>query len=163
MRYVYPAVITPAEEGGFIVDFPDFPCCATEGDDQMDAINMAAEALELAIESEVELGHSLPRPGGSFPDGETPVYISVDVDTRALLVRTADAASMLGVTPSRVRQMVLSGQLASEKRGRDTFVFLWSIRKRLEEQGMRAGQKKPTGQGSQEVGHAARKADAREG
>ena len=156
MRYVYPAVISPAEEGGFVIDFPDFPCCATEGDDQTDAINMAAEALELAIESEVEQGHSLPRPGQHFPEGKTPVYVSVDVDPQSLLVRTADAASMLGVTPSRVRQMVLSGQLASEKRGRDTFVFLWSIRKRLEERNRRSEQKRPGRQASSG-------ADAREG
>lgn len=42
------------------------------------------------------------------------------------------AASMLGVSDARVRQMVCSGQLASKKRGRDNYVYLWSVKERLD-------------------------------
>ena len=35
------------------------------------------------------------------------------------LITTAEAAVILKITPVRVRQLILSGQLASEKKGRD--------------------------------------------
>jgi site-specific DNA-methyltransferase (cytosine-N4-specific) len=38
------------------------------------------------------------------------------------LLTTEDAAMYLGVTPSRVRQFILEGRLASEKYGRDHLI-----------------------------------------
>ncbi len=35
------------------------------------------------------------------------------------LLTTREAAARLGLTPGRVRQLVLSGELPAEKRGRD--------------------------------------------
>ena len=139
MRYIYPAIFEPAEEGGYVVIFPDFDGCATEGDDLEDAVSMGAEALELAIESEIEQGHVLPRPSERLEKELSAIsaapsrviYVSVDVHVDSLMVKTAEAAEMLGVSASRVRQMVAKGQLHGEKRGRDSYVYVWSIRKRL--------------------------------
>ncbi len=38
----YPAPFEPAEEGGFVVTFPDAEEAVTQGDDEQDAREMAA-------------------------------------------------------------------------------------------------------------------------
>ena len=38
------------------------------------------------------------------------------------LLTTADAAAQLGVTPARIRQLVLSGEIKAEKVGRDVLI-----------------------------------------
>jgi predicted RNase H-like HicB family nuclease len=44
MKYVYPAIFTP-EEQGFSIDFPDIESCYTCGDDLVDGIKMAEDIL----------------------------------------------------------------------------------------------------------------------
>lgn len=132
MQYVYPAIFTPNELGGFSVLFPSFDCCATDGDNFEEAIQMAAEVLELTIESEIELGKQLPKILPLEAKGNKKViYIAVNVDVDNALVPSKEAAKLLGVSSARVRQMILSGQLSSEKRGRNNYVYLWSIMERL--------------------------------
>jgi antitoxin HicB len=41
--------LTPAEEGGFIVTFPDVPEAITQGEDEHDARRHARDALESAL------------------------------------------------------------------------------------------------------------------
>ena len=41
----YPALFEPAEEGGFVVTFPDVEAAITQGDDEQDAREMARDAL----------------------------------------------------------------------------------------------------------------------
>ena len=130
MRYVYPAVFTENELGGYSVYFVDFEGGYTDGDDMEDAIAMAAEVLWLLIDGRIQLDEPLPKP--TYPEeheGQL-VAISVDVDTERGMLTTRKAAALLGVSDARVRQMVCSGQLASKKIGRDNYVYLWSIRER---------------------------------
>lgn len=47
MKYAYPAIFTPAKEGGFDVLVPDLPGCRTCGDDLADAIFMAEDAVSM--------------------------------------------------------------------------------------------------------------------
>lgn len=63
MKYVYPAVFEPAEEGGYIVRVPDIPRAFTQGDDMTDAIIMAEDviAMMLALDYEDE-GKPAPKP-----------------------------------------------------------------------------------------------------
>ena len=49
MKYVYPAVFEPAEEGGFSVYFPDIKYGATQGDDLAESLEMAQDFLSLAL------------------------------------------------------------------------------------------------------------------
>ena len=49
MRYVFPAVFEPAEEGGFIVSVPDVEGCFTEGETLADAMFMAQDALAMML------------------------------------------------------------------------------------------------------------------
>ena len=41
MRYLYPCVLTPEEEGGFFVAFPDVPGALTSGINRAEALTLA--------------------------------------------------------------------------------------------------------------------------
>jgi antitoxin HicB len=58
----YPARFDPAEEGGFVVTFPDFGWGVTQGDTEAEAREMAADALTTMIEEHIRSGDPLPRP-----------------------------------------------------------------------------------------------------
>jgi antitoxin HicB len=58
----YQALFEPAEEGGFVVTFPGFEFGVTQGDTEEEALEMAADALALVIESYIEQGKPLPKP-----------------------------------------------------------------------------------------------------
>lgn len=64
MKIEYPAILTPAEEGGFLVDFPDFGGeLFTEGDTIEEALFNAADVLGLILEDRRAKGQPLPAPG----------------------------------------------------------------------------------------------------
>ena len=48
-KYLYPAIFTPEEGGGFSITFPDIKSCYTQGDDLQDAYEMAADVLCLTL------------------------------------------------------------------------------------------------------------------
>ena len=54
MTFVYPAVFTPKEDGGYQASFPDLECCTAFGRDLEDAIDNAADAAYNWICSELE-------------------------------------------------------------------------------------------------------------
>jgi len=58
----YPVTLTPAEEGGFVVSFPDVPEALTQGENREDALARAVDALETALEMYVEEGREIPKP-----------------------------------------------------------------------------------------------------
>ena len=48
-KYVYPAIFSPSEDGGFTVSFPDVSGCYTEGDTLAEAIEQAKDTLCLML------------------------------------------------------------------------------------------------------------------
>lgn len=48
-KYLYPAIFTAEEDGGYSVSFPDLEHCYTQGDDLQDAHEMAADVLNLIL------------------------------------------------------------------------------------------------------------------
>ncbi len=58
----YPALFEPAEEGGFVVTFPDFGWGVTQGDTEVEAREMAADALATMVQEHIRKGEDLPRP-----------------------------------------------------------------------------------------------------
>lgn len=59
MQYV---ALFDKEKHGFSVSFPDFPGCATCGDNLDEAVDHAHEALSLYLEYYLEEGNELPEP-----------------------------------------------------------------------------------------------------
>lgn len=58
----YPALFEPADEGGFVVTFPDFDWGITQGDSEDEARAMAADALCTMIQEHIRKGDALPPP-----------------------------------------------------------------------------------------------------
>lgn len=61
-KYVYPAIFSPSEDGGFTVSFPDVSGCYTDGDTLAEAIENAKDALCLMLYDIEERGEVLPVP-----------------------------------------------------------------------------------------------------
>lgn len=100
MKYIFPAVFTPAEEGGYLVNFPDIMdhtsyACMTEGNTLEEALDMASDVLNLTLWSMEEDGAPVPRASAmqemKAPEGGFVNLISADTqayrekyDTRAV-------------------------------------------------------------------------------
>jgi predicted RNase H-like HicB family nuclease len=61
-KYVYPAVFTAEEDGGYSVNFPDIESCYTCGDDMPDALEMAEDVLCLRLYDMEKAGVTIPSP-----------------------------------------------------------------------------------------------------
>ena len=72
----YAIILEPQPEGGFVVCVPALPEVVTEGDTQAEAIDMAREAIELA------LSHRQAK-GIEIPDGTGPHIIKITVEAAA--------------------------------------------------------------------------------
>jgi antitoxin HicB len=56
----YTVILEPAEEGGFTVHVPALPEVVTEGETEAEALAMAKEAIELALEERLAEGEAIP-------------------------------------------------------------------------------------------------------
>ncbi len=59
-EYIYTVVLEPQEEGGFAVLVPALPEVVTEGETAEEAMAMAKEAIELALEYRQDHGLDIP-------------------------------------------------------------------------------------------------------
>ena len=61
-KYVFPAIFTAEEEGGYSIAFPDIEGCYTCGDDLPDGIFMAEDALALVLYEYEKDSRAIPEP-----------------------------------------------------------------------------------------------------
>ncbi|MGC1460577.1 MAG: type II toxin-antitoxin system HicB family antitoxin [Terracidiphilus sp.] len=108
----YPVRLKAAEEGGFLVTFPDIPEAITQGEDVEDALRHAADALETALDFYFEYRRPVPAP--SKPKrGQRLVELPPSVSAKVLLlnemlrqkVRPAELARRIGTTPQEVNRL----------------------------------------------------------
>jgi antitoxin HicB len=108
----YPVRLKAAEEGGYIVTFPDIPEAITQGENVEDALRHAADALETALEFYFDARRPVPAP--SRPKrGQRVVELPVSVAAKVLLlnemvrqkVRPAELARRIGTTPQEVNRL----------------------------------------------------------
>ena len=71
-EYTYSVILEPEPEGGFTVLVPALPEVVTCGDTEPEALAMAKEAIELALEVRKEKGEEI-------PEGTTPKLCNVKV------------------------------------------------------------------------------------
>ncbi|HEY8021936.1 MAG TPA: type II toxin-antitoxin system HicB family antitoxin [Thermoanaerobaculia bacterium] len=62
-EFAYPVILTPDhDDGGFVVRFPDLPEAITQGEDELDALEEATDALDEALAGRIRRGDEIPRP-----------------------------------------------------------------------------------------------------
>jgi len=109
----YPVILTPdKEDGGFVVTFSDIPEAITQGDTVEEALAMAAEALESAMDFYFGDKRAVPMP--SPPKRRQHVVaLPISVSAKVLLlnemihqqVRPAELARRLRTTPQEVNRL----------------------------------------------------------
>jgi len=108
----YPVRLKAAEEGGYVVTFPDIPEAITQGEDVEDALHHAVDALETALDFYFEGRRPVPTP--SKPKrGQRLVELPPSVAVKVLLlnemlrqkVRPAELARRIGTTPQEVNRI----------------------------------------------------------
>lgn len=59
--YVYPAVFTACDEGGYAIQFPDLPGTNSQGADMSEGMSMARDALIMWLDMLVDDGRPIPE------------------------------------------------------------------------------------------------------
>lgn len=127
-KYIFPAIFTPEDEGGYSILFPDIKGCYTCGDTLEDGLIMADDALALMLVNLEDENKEIPRPSAinelSMTGDEFATLISVDTEVyRKTLNNLAvkktlsipqylnQAAMAAGINFSQVLQEALKEQL----------------------------------------------------
>lgn len=109
----FPVTLTPdADAGGFVATFPDIPEAITQGETREEALSMAQEALEAALEFYFEDKRAVPSPS-TAKRGQALVALSASLSAKVLLlnemlaqnVRPAELARRMGTTPQAVNRL----------------------------------------------------------
>lgn len=114
MRYTYPCVLTPEEDGGgFNVTFPNVSEALTCGDDRAEALEMAEDALVVALCAYVDNNEALPVPGEA-EEGQVMVAVPPIVAAKLALytamrkqgITAGELADRLGLSGDAVRKVM---------------------------------------------------------
>ncbi len=114
MRYTYPCVLTPEEDdGGFNVTFPNVPEALTCGDDRAEALEMAEDALVVALCAYVDNSEALPVPseaeGGQVMVAVPPIVaakLALYTAMRKQGITAGELADRLGLSSDAVRKVM---------------------------------------------------------
>lgn len=126
MKAAYPIIMTPAEEGGYVVYVPDLKI-NTEGETLAECMYMARDAICLAGTVLEDEGRPVPVPSGELPahkQGEIVTFVDVDLEAyrKAREIRAVrknvtipsylnDLAEKSGINFSQVLQEGLKARL----------------------------------------------------
>jgi antitoxin HicB len=80
----YPVNLVP-DTGGYVVTFPDIPEAMTQGDSYEEAMEMAKDALETALDFYFEDERKVPLPG-KLKNGQEYVELSPSLWAKVLLL-----------------------------------------------------------------------------
>ena len=82
MKYVYPAIFKPLDNGEYFIKVPDLPGCITEGKNLHQALDMAEDAISMWLCDAEDKNESIPTASNVFDvtceEGEFVNLISVD-------------------------------------------------------------------------------------
>lgn len=121
-RYLYQAIITPNDIGGFDARIPEFDLI-TQGDSLSDAAFMAQDVLTLHISGLLAEGATVKQVGKvdyDCPENGFALALVVLAEAETVLDDTMtvqEAAEVLDVSRSRIYAMIEEGILSSRKEG----------------------------------------------
>jgi antitoxin HicB len=109
----YAVTMKVAEEGGFVVTFPDFPEAITQGEDVEDALRHGADVLESAIDWYIREGKPVPAPS-KRKRGQRVIELPASYAAKILLlnemalqqVRPAELARRMKVSPQEINRLL---------------------------------------------------------
>lgn len=109
----YPAKFEAADEGGYVVTFRDIPEAITQGDDMEDAMEMARDALQSAMEFYFEDGRRVPEPS-NLEAGEHLISLPASLWSKVLLlnemvgqgIKQVELARLMKIKPQQVTRIV---------------------------------------------------------
>lgn len=112
MRYAYPVVLTPDDDGRVVASFPDVPEALTDGEDEAEALAEAQDALVSALAGYVHEKRPIPRP--QPVRHRSVVLVPAHVAAKLALyqamqrqeIRNVELARRLGVTETVARRLV---------------------------------------------------------
>jgi antitoxin HicB len=108
----WPVSLEPAEEGRFVVNFPDFPEGWSQGETREEALLQAADLLETMVANYMAEGWDLPDPlpgaAGSLVVGLAPLVAAKAELYQALRkagVTKAELAHRIGISPQQLQRL----------------------------------------------------------
>ena len=112
-RFQYPVLLTPAEEGGYVVTCRDLPPLITQGEDEQDALMQAADAMDEVFAAYMIEGIEFPAPSEArrrerlvAPPAETQAKAALFVAMREAGISKLQLAKQLGVDEKEVRRLL---------------------------------------------------------
>jgi len=113
MHYTFPCILKPEDEGGFSVLFPDLPEALTCGDDRESALEMAEDALIVALSGLIADRNHIPVPSAALP-GQDSIPVPPLLAAKLALynairiqgITQVALASRMGVSESVVRKLL---------------------------------------------------------
>lgn len=92
MRYLYTAILTPSETGGYEARIPDIQHCVTSGRDLADAMDMIADAASLMLVCMEDDKQAIPQPTPHqqvvVPQDGIATLVSIDTDRYRMMNNT---------------------------------------------------------------------------
>lgn len=112
-RFQYPVLLTPAEEGGFVVTCRDLPQLITQGDTEQDALEQATDAIDEVFATYMVEGIEFPEPSKAkrrehlvAPPAETMAKAALFVAMRQAGISKLQLARRLGIDEKEVRRLL---------------------------------------------------------
>lgn len=112
MIYAYPCELSPDEDGGLLVTFPDVPEAITGGSDRSEALAMAEDALATALAGYVHEKWGIPTPSQPVAGQEVVAVPAVVAAKLALYsamrdqhITKVEIAGRLGISESAARKL----------------------------------------------------------
>jgi len=109
--FAFPVRLEPAEEGGFIVNFPDMPRGWSQGDDRAEALAQAEDLLEEMVLGAMAHDEDVPAPSPARgrPTVALPALTAAKLEAyramRAAGLNKKQLAERLGWQPSQVTRL----------------------------------------------------------
>jgi len=112
-RFEYSVLLTPAQEGGFVVTCRDLPQLITQGNNLSDALAQAADAMDEVFATYMQNNMSFPAPSkiepGEYcvaPPAQTMAKAALFTAMRKADITKVQLAKRMGIDEKEVRRLL---------------------------------------------------------